>query len=120
MVVRFISDNEDIFTGFQAVWSPTTDPPTFETKIGFGCENCVFPFMFEGRRYNSCTNADGNDQAWCLNGILPPVNEGTHVSLAPSTKIFCSERDQSCPRTPQMTTHPNNQPDNCCKFCGMN
>ena len=120
MVVRFISDNEDIFTGFQAVWSPTTDPPTFETKIGFGCENCVFPFMFEGRRYNSCTNVDGKDKAWCLNGILPPVNEGTHVSLAPSTKIFCSERDQSCPRTPQMTTHPNNQPDNCCKFCGMN
>ena len=108
MFLQLKSSNGDTSTGFQAVWKPTTDPATFQNKIGFGCENCIFPFRFEGRSYNSCTNADGNDRAWCLDGILPPVDEGTHVSLAPSTKIFCSDRDPSCPRTAQMITHPNN------------
>ena len=115
MTLRLRSDNDHSFDGFQALWAPTTEPPTFSTKIGFGCENCVFPFMFEGKRYHSCTNVDGADKAWCLNGILPPVDQGTHVSLAPSTKFLCYDRDPSCPRTPQMSTHSDNQPGNCCK-----
>ena len=115
MNVRFSSDGEDNYPGFLAFWSPTTEPPSFKFTFGFGCENCIFPFIYEGRRYHSCTNIDGYKKHWCVNGIIPPTEEGLHVSLAAPTKVPCSDTDSSCYRTPSISTHPNNQAGKCCK-----
>ena len=122
MSLRFISDGEYTFTGFEAVWTATTAPPSFNFKrgFGFGCENCVFPFVLKSRRYHSCANVDGDHQTYCLNGIIPPSVDGTHISLAPPIKVPCSDSDSSCHRIPQMSTHLNNVPGYCCKFCTNN
>ena len=117
MTLRFRSNYEENFTGFLGIWSPTAEPPTFKSKFGSGCENCEFPFLFQERKYESCANIDGDDKAWCLNQIIPPSLEGTHKSLAPPSKVPCSDTDSSCHRTPSISTHPNNQPGNCCRFC---
>ena len=117
MIIRFRSNQSDSSTtGFQAVWTPTTAPPSYNFDIGFGCENCFFPFLFEGRRYQSCATLDGGKEAFCTNGIIPPSDDGTHISLVPPIKIFCYDTDSSCHRTPQISTHPENQHGNCCKF----
>ena len=116
MIIRFRSNHGDASkTGFKAVWTPTTAPPSYNFDIGFGCENCNFPFLFEGRRYQSCASFDGDKKAFCTNGIIPPSEDGNHISLAPPHKIFCYDTDSSCHRTPQMSTHPDNLHGNCCK-----
>ena len=114
--LRFNAFDNETFAGFEAVWTPTTAPPSFNFDIGYGCENCNFPFMYEDRRYQSCGSLDEDDQAYCTNGIIPPSEDGTHISLAAPTKIPCYDRDSSCHRTPQMSTHPDNLHGNCCKF----
>ena len=115
MFLRYSSSDEEKFTGFEAIWTPTTAPQSFNFDIGFGCQNCNFPFLFEGRRYQSCANID-KDKVFCTRGIIPPTEDGIHISLAPPTKFLCYDRDSSCHRTPKMSTHPNNQHGNCCKF----
>ena len=72
--------------------------------------------MYEDRRYQSYGSFDEDDQAYCTNGIIPPSVDGTHISLAAPTKIPCYDRDSSCHRTPQMSTHPDNKNGNCCKY----
>ena len=114
--LRFNAFDNETFAGFEAVWTPTTAPPSFNFDIGYGCENCNFPFMYEDRRYQSCGSLDGDEQAYCTNGIIPPTEDGTHISLAAPTKIPCYDRDSSCHRTPQMSTHPDNKHGNCCKY----
>ena len=117
MIIRFKSNHGDTSsTGFQALWAPTTAPPSYNFHFGSGCENCFFPFLFEGRRYQSCASLNGDEQAFCTNGIIPPSDDGTHISLAPLTKFLCYDADSSCHRTPQMSAHPDNQQGNCCKF----
>ena len=110
--VTFVSDYVGTRTGFLAVWSATTEPPTYPTPTG--CEDCTFPFVVNGRIFATCTSIDG-DQPWCPLADSPaaPINQGTHLI---TVKSYCSDTDSSCPRTPQMSTHTNNQPGNCCKF----
>ena len=110
--VRFLSNDRETHTGFLAVWSVTTEPPTYSTSTPTGCGDCIFPFVFYGRIFDTCTSIDG-DQPWCLADLAAPVNEGTHIIYV---KSYCSDTDSSCPSTPQMSTHTNNQPGNCCKF----
>ena len=117
--VTFRSDGVDgSETGFLAVWKATTEPPTY--PIFNGCGNCLFPFVSAGRLFDTCTSIDG-DLPWCsVDDIhvdpptgLPPIDEGTHVI---TIKSYCSDSDSTCPQTPQMSIHPNNEPGNCCKF----
>ena len=117
MIIRFKSNHGDTSTtGFQAVWTPTTAPPSYNFDIGFGCENCKFPFLFEGRRYQSCASVNEVIKVFCTRSIIPPTEDGTHISLAPPTNFLCYDVDSSCHRTPKMSAHPNNQHGNCCKF----
>ena len=118
MVIRFRSNHGDTSsTGFQAIWTPTTAPPSYNFDFGPGCESCNFPFLFEGRRYHSCASIDDDEQAYfCTNQIIPPTEDGTHFSLVPPHKIPCYDRDSYCHRTPKMSAHPDNQHGNCCKF----
>ena len=117
MIIRFKSNHGDTSaTGFQAIWTPTTGPPSYSFDFGPGCESCIFPFLFEGRRYQSCASINQDKQAYCTNLITPPTEDGTHISLVPPQKIPCYDKDSSCHRTPKMSAHPDNQPGNCCKF----
>ena len=117
MIIRFRSNHGDTSsTGFQAIWTPTTAPPSYNFDFGSGCENCFFPFLFEGRRYQSCSSIDEDEQAYCTNSIIPPSEDGTHISLVPPHKVPCYDTDSSCHRTPKISAHPDNQPGNCCKF----
>ena len=118
MNIRFISNDTsgDKFTGFQANWTATFEPPTYRRSFsGYGCENCMFPFVSEGRRYDTCVSKDDEDSPWCLSGFTQPTEEGTHVSLMPGSKVLCTETDSSCPSLPQISAHPSNQPGDCCK-----
>ena len=98
--------------GFLAIWTATSEPPSYPPSGTTSCGSCRFPFEFDNMIYDTCTSIDG-DQPWCLGG--PPVDEGTHI--LPPLKYYCSDSDSSCPGTlPQMSVHPNNEPGNCCKF----
>ena len=110
LIVTFVSDVGYTLTGFLAVWSATTEPPTYPNT---GCDNCDFPFVANDRIFDTCTSIDG-DQPWCLADLVAPIDQGTHI-ITP-LKSYCSDTDSTCPRTPQMSTHTNNQPGNCCKF----
>ena len=110
LIIRFSSNEVASLTGFLALWSPTTAPPTYQATVG--CGNCIFPFVFNGRMFDTCTSIDG-DQPWCQADLASPINEGTHLI---NMKSYCPDTDASCPSTPQMSTHTNNQPGNCCKF----
>ena len=120
MIIRFKSNNtsRDRFAGFQAKWTATFEPPTYRRSFsGHGCENCMFPFVFEGRRYDTCFSPDDDDDGpWCLSGFSQPTEEGTHVAVVPGSRIFCTETDLSCPSAPEMKTHENNEPEECCKI----
>ena len=110
VIITFFSDNIIPYTGFLAIWSATTAPPTYPPSTG--CGGCIFPFLFKypfERIFDTCTSIDG-DQPWCLPAA--PTDQGTHVM----PKSYCSDTDSSCPSTPQMSTNTNNQPGNCCKF----
>ena len=113
MNIRFISDYIETENGFLATWTSTDEPPTY-LHTSTGCDDCIFPFVYDGRTFDTCTSIDG-DQPWCLSDQpTAPVDEGTHVI---AIKSYCSDTDSSCPSTPQMSIQPNNQPGNCCKFC---
>ena len=111
MTVRFQSNEILTKKGFLAVWKTLEEPPVID------CGNCVFPFVFRFRLFDTCTSIDG-DQPWCLPG--PPVDEGTHM-FSEDSKIYCSINDPLClgvstETTPQMSPHPNNAQGNCCKY----
>ena len=110
ITIRFSSDNFGQFTGFLAIWSATTAPPTYPPSTG--CGDCIFPSVSFGRIFDTCTSIDG-DQPWCQANAPAPVDEGAHLI---NVKSYCSDTDSSCPSTPQMSTHVNNQPGHCCKF----
>ena len=110
ITIRFSSNDKEQYTGFLAIWSPTTAPPTYPSSTG--CESCTFPFVFNDRIFDTCTSIEG-DQPWCQANAPAPVDQGNHLI---DLKSYCSGADSSCPNTPKMSTHVNNQPGNCCKF----
>ena len=121
MDVTFRSDFRTrgiLWTGFFAVWTAVTEPPTYT----FDCRDCIFPFVINERiLIDTCTSIDG-DNPWCRlpDSFVPPApqtSEGTHDF---STKFYCSDSDYYCPSTPQMSTHTNNQVGNCCKLSIFN
>merc|ERR1719282_2319217 len=67
ITIRFSSSYRNPYTGFLAIWSPTTAPPTYPSSIG--CEDCTFPFVSNDRVFDTCTSIDG-DQPWCQ--VNPP------------------------------------------------
>ena len=87
-------------TGFLAVWTPSSEPPTYPTPTG--CDSCTFPFVFGDGTFNTCISVqDVDSQPWCSSGPLsPPTVEGTHIFLP---KITCSDSDSSCPSSPPQT-----------------
>ena len=92
-------------TGFLAVWSATTEPPTYPLT---GCDNCDFPFTFGDATFDTCISVLGVDtKPWCSYQLSPPTNSGTHI--LPSPKISCSDSDSSCPTSSPQTviTSPN-------------
>ena len=112
MNVRFVSYQNRFLTGFLAIWTATNEPPTYPPSGSTGCSGCVFPFTYANRLFDTCTSIDG-DQPWCYAG--PPVDEGVHV--IPTWYYYCSDSDLTCPSDlPQMTTHPDNEAGNCCKY----
>ena len=112
LTVKFRSDDWILDSGFVAVWTRTSEPPTFSKLTG--CDSCTFPFVFNDRIFDTCTSIDGA-QPWCLLPDQPPAptDQGTHLI---TLKSYCSDTDSSCPSTPQMSTHVNNRLGNCCKF----
>ena len=114
--IRFRAYYNYGYPGFLAFWSATSEPPTYPTTMTNGCQSCSFPFVLDGRLFDTCTSIDG-DQPWCpsvSDQPAAPTYEGTHVIII---KSYCSGSDSSCPLIPPMSTHHNNQPGNCCKFC---
>ena len=112
LTITFRSDGIETRTGFLAVWTATTEPPTYPTTSSTGCEDCTFPFVSNDRVFDTCTSIDG-DQPWCQMNPPGPIDQGIHLI---KVKSYCSDSDSSCPSTPQMSTHVNNQPGHCCKF----
>ena len=101
-------------TGFLAVWTATTAPPTYPTT-GTGCDSCNFPFG--DTTIHACIIVQDVDTLpWCSPGVLsPPINEGIH--MLPFIKITCSDSDSSCPSSPPQTVitspeYPQNYPNN--------
>ena len=112
VTLKFRSDGNDDGThpGFLAVWTATTEPPTYSTPTG--CETCTFPFTFGDSVFDTCISLlDVYTQPWCPHSdppnYLPPSNAGTHVF--PPPKISCYDSDSSCPSSPPQTliTSPN-------------
>ena len=97
--------------GFIAIWSATSEPPTYPPEYSTGCSGCRFPFTYNNFVFDTCTSIYGT-QPLCLAG--PPVNEGFHV-IEPRW-YYCSDSDSTCPSTPQMISHPDNEAGNCCKY----
>ena len=110
ITIKFSSNNVRLrpYTGFLAIWSPTTAPPMYPSSTG--CGQCNFPFLLNDRIFDTCTSIDG-DQPWCRANVPAHVDQGTHI-----VKHFCPDTDSLCPATPLMSTQTNNQPGNCCKF----
>ena len=99
MVIRLISDNIVRRSGFLAIWTTTSEPPTYPTSPK--CDSCVFPFHYGDETFDTCISILGvDDQPWCTSdsGLPPPVDEGTHIF--PTLRITCSDDDSSCPSTP--------------------
>ena len=97
VTVRFSSNYRNPYTGFLAIWSPTTAPPTY--PLSAGCDSCTFPFVFGNTAFDTCISLqDVDTQPWCSYNTTPPTNEGTHLFTPP--KISCSDTDSSCPSTP--------------------
>ena len=114
MNVRFMSNTTAGLTGFVATWTATNEPPTYPPAGSTGCSGCSFPFTYGNRLFDTCTTIDGDPRPWCFAG--PPVDEGVHV-IPTSYYYYCSDSDSTCPSDlPQMTTHPDNEAGNCCKY----
>ena len=96
--LTFMANSYGESIGFLAVWSPTTEPPTYPS---IGCDNCDFPFKFGDSTFNTCISVlDVDTQPWCSYDLIPPSSEGIHKF---SLKITCSDSDSSCPNSaPQM------------------
>ena len=107
LTVRFRSNGSGRQTGFLAVWTPSTEPPTYP-PTPTGCYSCTFPFVFLDKSFDTCISIQDEDtQPWCSFSLLsPPANEGTHIL---PYKIPCSDSDSSCPSTPPqiLITSPN-------------
>ena len=102
LTVRFRSNGSGRRTGFVAVWTASSEPPTYPLT---GCDNCDFPFEFGDVIFDTCISVqDVDTQPWCSYNITPPTDEGTHLFTA---KISCS--DSICPCTPpqMLVTSPN-------------
>lgn len=84
-------------------------PPTTPSPSGSNCGNCVFPFIFNGRLFDSCTTIDGDATPWCATSVDSAGNYG-------GTWEYCQS---SCPgvSTPSMTVHPGNAVGSC--YCGV-
>ena len=99
-----------------AIWSSTTEPPTYPTLTG--CDSCIFPFVFADTTFDTCISIEGVDnQPWCPSDIdLPsPYDEGTHIFV--NAKVSCSVSDPSCPSTQPKRIiaspyYPQNYPNN--------
>ena len=77
--------NNGTRTGFLAVWSTTSEPPTYPTPTG--CESCTFPFTFGVGSFDTCIIVEDLDtQRWCTYNVSKPVG-GTHI-VPPITK-YC-------------------------------
>ena len=103
--LRFQSNENGKYLGFVAVWSATTEPPTYPLA---DCGNCEFPFEYGGNSFDTCIIIEDLDsQPWCPHYLIPPVDEGTHIDI--THKISCSDSDSSCPSAlPEMLiTSPN-------------
>ena len=108
LIVRFKSNDNGKYGGFIAIWSTTTDPPTYPSPTSAGCGNCNFPFVFGDAMFDTCISiADVDNQPWCGYFVPPILNEGTHIIL--SSKVSCTESDLNCPSTPpkMLVTSPN-------------
>ena len=54
MTLTFRSDGYDNgLPGFLAVWTATTEPPTYSTTPT-GCDSCTFPFVFGETTFDTC------------------------------------------------------------------
>ena len=109
--VTFISGRGYTYTGFVAVWTATSELPTYPTPTG--CDSCNFPFPFGDTTFETCISIQDLDtQPWCSYSeppnYTPPANEGTHI-LPSFFKISCSDSDSSCPNLPpqMVLTSPN-------------
>ena len=118
LTVRFRSNGSGRRTGFVAVWTASSEPPTYPPPLT-GCDNCDFPFPYLGATFDTCTSVqDVDTQPWCLNSdppnYTPPADEGTHIF---PPKITCSGSDSSCPSSPSQTVitspdYPASYPNN--------
>ena len=112
VTVTFSSDGFDNgLPGFLAVWTATTEPPTYPSTLA-DCANCDFPFAWGDGTFDTCISVlDVDTQPWCSPG--PPTIEGTHIY----PKISCSDNDSSCPSSPSQTVitsldYPQSYPNN--------
>ena len=105
MTVKFRSGGET-YSGFVAIWTATSEPPTY--PLPNGCDSCNFPFTFADTTFDTCISVqDVDTQPWCPYDYTPPANEGSH----PPPKITCFESDSSCPSIPPLmviTSYPEN------------
>ena len=83
MTVRFKSDNSVTETGFLAVLSETTEPPTYPSPSS--CDSCIFPFTLlttvscGQHSASNCSQCPYNGEAWIgeawCNGDCSWINE---------------------------------------------
>lgn len=92
--------------------SNTTTPSTVSTTTGsstnVSCGSCVFPFIFNGRIFDTCTTIDGDSQPWC-----------SKTSDWEGQWEYCTS--SSCPGTSETTVqqiseNPLNSAGSCCKI----
>ena len=64
LTVTFRSGGYVTRTGFLAIWTATSEPPTFPTPTG--CDICDFPFEFGDGTFDTCISVqDVDTQPWC-------------------------------------------------------
>ena len=82
-----------------------------ELSTAGSCGKCIFPFMFNGRIFNTCTTIDGDATPWCATS----VNEQTGEFDSSHTWEYC---DSACPgvTNPSMIVDPLNEIGSCCKY----
>ena len=70
--------------------------------------NCVFPFIYRGRKHDLCSTSDGSSP-WCATSV--------NMDGVMTSWTYCAD---DCPgasknTTPQMDFNFDNAPGNCCK-----
>ena len=112
LTVTFRSNGVGRQTGFVAVWTASSEPPTYP-PTPTGCDSCTFPFVFGSGSFDTCISVlDEDTQPWCSTFLS---TEGTHIP--PPPKISCSDSDSSCPSSPSKTVitspdYPASYPNN--------